>query len=151
MTSWKNKFTSLSAKKSPKFLQHFKIMHLGHLFNYTENISPNISNSAIFHWPFLSAALTILWPNFSFGNYLSSIWNSFLQFQLTQCHLLPVPNHSTGSYDFLSYSQPQHSRTQARRASAMAITPDDTILSHDVPDSLGTNELQADAFTLLSR
>jgi len=123
MTSWKNKFTPLSAKKSPKFLHHFKIMYLGHLFNYTENISHSISNYTVFHWPFLSAALTILRPNFSFGNYVFSTLNSLLWFQLTQCCLLPAPNLSTGSYNFLSYSQPQHSRTQAERASAVAITP----------------------------
>lgn len=98
MTSWKNKFTLLSAKKSPKFLHHFKRMYLGHLFNYTENIpqvfptiqsSSGLSISSIDH--------PVAWF------YLWQLFVLYFKF-LSAVPIIPV--------SFASCPKPQHHSTQ---------------------------------------
>lgn len=119
-------------------------MYLGHLFNYTENVSqvfPTTQSSLAFS----ISSIKHLQPWLSSGTRLSSALARCLRFQLTQCHLLPVPVHRTASRP-PQLPQPQRSRTQAGQASAVAMAPTTGILSRAV---LGSNRLQADGFTLL--
>lgn len=112
MTSCKNKFTSLSAKKSPLFFHHFTTMHLGHLFNYKENISLSIPNNTIFH---LAFSITDV-------NHLMAQFQHRQLFVLNFKFLLAVP---ISTVPFASCPKPQHSSHNTLKAPPPAAAQQD--------------------------